>query len=177
LAFPGQVQLARWKTNLARLGAVEVDHRVRVDVVGPQRDAPAGPLGGEGHLALIPRGGDVGEGRIGPARVGDDRLAVLLQPVLDARPGAGHLEVAPALGRHRIGPGAAGLPAPQAVDADALTGRRGVPLGAGQVPDGPRPLGQRGFLLGLAERRGKQGGEGQAYGKRGGSHGQCLRLG
>src|SRR6516165_3851837 len=74
-------------------------------------------------------------------------LAVLLDVVGRSRPEAWHLEIAPAVIGRRFRKCLRRLPAPQAVQADALAGWGGLPIGLVQIPNGfdPRgePLGRR----------------------------------
>jgi hypothetical protein len=136
LAQLGEIDLAGREAHFAGLLAVEIDDRVRIQTLDPQRDAPAGPSFGDGHLTLIPRRGEVAHVRVLPRRMGEERLAVFLDVVAVARPEARHLEVAPGIGGHGVRAIGARLPAPQAVEADALAGWRSLSMGLVEIPDG-----------------------------------------
>src|SRR6476620_1464850 len=78
-----------------------------------------------------------------------NRLGILLHVVGDAGPAAGDLEIAPALDWWLAGLAIRRLPAPQAVDADALARRRLLAKGMIEIPDGfdtGRQLNRKGFV-------------------------------
>src|SRR5262245_34653845 len=75
--------------------------------------------------------------------MGVEGLAVLLDVVGVSRPEAGNLKIAPTVGGHGVGGLLARLPAPQAVEADALTGGGFLSVGFAQVPDGLDAGGKR----------------------------------
>src|SRR5262249_22971508 len=131
----GEVRLARRESDLARFLAVHVHDGEGVHVLNTQSDATAGPPLGDGDLTLIPGCRDTAQVRVLPARMDVERLAVLLDVAGLSGPKPGDLEIAPPLGRHeaRVLPGR--LPAPQAVDANALARGGLFPIGLAQVPD------------------------------------------
>ena len=80
-AEPSEIHLARRKLHFARLLAVHVHGRAGIQVFQAKGDAAAGPLLGHADLALVPGRGDARQVRALPARMGVDRLAVLLHVV------------------------------------------------------------------------------------------------
>ena len=130
-----EVHLAARKPHFARLLAVHVHGRVGIQVLRGHSDAAAGPLAGDGDLPLVPGRGDAAQVLVLPARMGIDRLAVLLHVVGDSRPAAGNLEIAPLVGGHHVRDFPGRLPAPQAIQANSLAGRGLLPVGLVQIPN------------------------------------------
>ena len=96
LADGREIDLAGRKLGLARFLAVDEDGGAGIEVLQAKRDAAARPLLGHADLALVPGRGQLAQFRAFPAWMGVDRLAIVLHVVVDARPAARHLEIAPA---------------------------------------------------------------------------------
>jgi len=157
-AHRGQVHLAGWELDLARLLPVHVHRCEGIEVLRVNRDTAPRPRSRDGDLALVPGRRDAPQLPVLPTRVRVHRLAVLLHVVGDPRPAPGHLEVPPAADGHAVAPRVGRLPTPQSVDADALARRRRLAMGFGEVPhrlDAPR---QGRGRLGVAQARGGEGG-------------------
>ncbi len=90
-----EVDLAGGKPRFAAFLAVEEDVGAGVEIFQAEHDAAARPITGDADFSLIPGRGDCAEVQILPARMGEDRLAVVLHVVGDSGPAARHLEIAP----------------------------------------------------------------------------------
>src|SRR5262249_34990203 len=148
--YRGQVHLTRRKSDLADFLAVNVDDGEGIDNLRRQGDAAAGPSLGDGDLPLIPGCGDPPQVGALPARMDVEGLAVLLNVVGVSRPEAGDLEIAPSVGRDGLRPFLPRLPAPQAVETDALAGGSRFAMGLAQLPDGFHPGGEHRVGRGLS---------------------------
>src|ERR1019366_7108275 len=91
----GEVHLARREADLAHLLAVNIDRRIRIQILRLQSNASANPILGDGDRAFIPSALDLAKLRVPPAWVGVERLVVALHVVLRARPAGGNLVVTP----------------------------------------------------------------------------------
>src|SRR5207237_5202310 len=69
-------------------------------------------------------------------------LGILLQVVSDPRPASGHFEETPIPGGNPLRPGIGRLPAPQTVETNPFSSRRGLVIRLGHVPDGLHAVGQ-----------------------------------
>src|ERR1039458_5054526 len=86
---PGEVPLPGWEADLPYPPTVNINIRVRIQVLHIQNDAPAGPILGDGNCAFVPGALDLLQIRVLPARVAVERLVVALHIVLIAGPAGG----------------------------------------------------------------------------------------
>lgn len=128
---------------------------LHVNVFRTRRNAAIRPVTRNGNLPLVPGGGEAAAVLCPPARIGEHRLAVLLHVIGDARPATRDLEPAPLPGGHLSRPSLGRLLLPQAVQADALAGRRGLAIRLAHVPNGLQAWrqGQCQILRAASERR------------------------
>ena len=131
----GEVYVTRRKVRLARLLTVDVHGGAGIQAFQRQNDAAALPLLRHADLPLVPGRVETFQRCVLPSRMRIDRLALLLRVAGKSRPGTGHLEIAPTVGRHPLGLVVRRLPLPQTVDADALAGRRCFTVRHTQVPN------------------------------------------
>ena len=129
------VHLATWKANFASLLAIQVHAGQRVDVLRMNGNPSAGPVLRDRDLALVPGRVRSTPCSVFPMRVGEERLAIVLDVTGVARPEARNLEVAPTIGRRRVGLFCRRLPTPETVEADALARACLLTMSVLQVPD------------------------------------------
>src|SRR5450756_1813133 len=91
--YCGEVHLAGREADLPHLPAVNIDRRIRIEVLHIQDDAPAGPILGDGDGAFVPSALNLAEILVRPARGGVKRLIIALQVILDAGPARRHLSL------------------------------------------------------------------------------------
>ena len=130
-----EIHFACGEQDLAGFLSIHKHEGAGIDIVCRNGNPPAGPLRGNCHLTLVPGGIQAVIIHALPTRMGNDRLTILFHVVGDSRPRAGHLEKTPGGVRHGVGLGRGRLPAPQAVQADALARRRLLPARVFQIPN------------------------------------------
>src|SRR5262249_36498259 len=92
-----QVELPGGGPQLPGGAAVHEHGGQGVQVLDAEGDAAADPARRDGDLALVPGGPEFGEPNVLPAGMPEEGLGLVLQVVGDPGPGAGDLEVSPAV--------------------------------------------------------------------------------